>query len=144
MTVREKLEKLSAQVSGGVGSSGITGYETFDLLKESDFAEMVERKIAADKVKKEAEAELELVKGEIEAYMAAVDQTKVGFGRLVVERRSGTTASAISATKLLEQGVSVDQIAEATTPGRQYTFIQITDPQGAAEARAAKKTGGKG
>jgi hypothetical protein len=64
----------------------------------------------------------------VAALGAEVQKVKLWAG-MTFEVRSGRSASKIVATRLLEQGVSLDQIQSATVEGSAYQYVQVNKPK---------------
>jgi hypothetical protein len=94
---------------------------------EMNLQDMVVRRTALDTIKKWAEEELKTMNEELLLLMNEADQDKVRlWDGMRLERRASTTASKIEPTKLLEVGVTLDQIQSATVQGRPYQYVMIT------------------
>lgn len=115
-------------------------YTQFDLLNSPEFEALAaeQRRIAR------ASQEVECFKGknklpgyeypggqkDIEAMLTACDVERVMWrDGYVVKLTQGKSADSISATRLVELGVSLDVIAAATVEGTAWTSVQIVAPK---------------
>lgn len=91
------------------------------------FAELVARKAKLDVELKRGEIEKKWIGDQLLLALAMAEQDRVRLDEqgTILKVGHGASASSISATKLLEQGVTVEQIQAATQPGTPYSFAQI-------------------
>lgn len=107
-------------------------YEGYDLLNSPEFKVMCDRKILLDAQKKATEEELKALSSDIESLLTAEGVEKVLYrDGYQVKIGRGKSPDKLSATRLVEQGVSLDVIANATEEGKPYTFAQIVAPKAA-------------
>ena len=95
--------------------------------EEMTFAQLVSRKHEIDKLEKDIASEKKWI-GEQLLFalgMAEQERVKVLGGHWVLKVGYGRTASKIEPTKLVELGVSVEDIQAATKEGTPYSFAQI-------------------
>lgn len=105
-------------------------YEAYPLLNSPEFNELVTEKATLDIQKKVAEERLKEIGPEIEAMLMGAGVDAVGWGEgFTVKIGRGRAADKIVPTRLLEAGVTVEQIAAATEEGKPYTFAQIVTPK---------------
>ncbi len=92
--------------------------------------ELVGKKRTLDMVKKETEERLQWVGGQLMIAMAAAEVEKVKLqDGATLKIGYGRSADKIEPTKLLEQGVTVEQIKAATVEGKPYSYAQILQPK---------------
>ncbi len=122
--------KVKAKIEQEKGRGDVPLASRYEMTAEAEWQDAVARYEVLKRIVKYAEGEIDKMKGDIELPLIAegVDAVLMPQG-WVVKRGSGRTASKISATRLVELGVSVDLIAEATEEGREYTYAQVVVPK---------------
>ena len=95
-----------------------------------DFADIID---VRDSLKAEIDrqtAELKEINDQllVVARAAGIQKVKL-WGSMTFELRNGRSASKLVATKLLEQGVTIDQIQAATEEGAAYQYVQVNKPK---------------
>lgn len=107
-------------------------FESVDDHWPGDFATLASRKRFLDVIIKTYEEEKKAI-GEqllLALAMAEVDRVKLDTDGTILKVGHGRSASKIEPTKLLEQGVTVEQIKAATVEGVPYDFAQIVIGKG--------------
>lgn len=115
-------------------------YKDFDLLNSPEFDELAEEQRRVAQMSREVECFKG--KGKVEGYAYPGGQKDIeamllgsGVERVlwkdgyIVKTTSGKSADTISATRLLELGVSMDTIAAATVEGTVWTSVQMVAPR---------------
>jgi hypothetical protein len=123
---KAKVDRVAGKLSK---EQAIPDIDQFPMLTEPDYVELLSNFHRLTIVKRFVEKQLELIKGEVEIGLMASDVTAVRWQDCVLKQGRGRTADKLSATRLVELGVAVETIAEATTEGREYTFPQIVLPK---------------
>jgi len=106
-------------------------FESLERNPNSDqtmtFTQLVEKKQELDAMEKLVEREKKWVGDQLLLALgcSGEERVKVLDGNYVLKVGNGRSASKIEPTKLLEQGVTVEQIQQATTEGKPYSFAQI-------------------
>lgn len=126
MTVKERIQ---AQVDKTKRVDEISSIDDHPMLADPDMKVKLELKRKLDAVKKYTEAKLKELGQEIEIALIAEGVDGVMWDGCVVKQGRGRAGDKIVATKLVEQGVSLDVIAAATEEGKPYTFAQIVVPK---------------
>ena len=94
------------------------------------FPDAIERR---DVLKTEIEqmtAELKEINDQLLVAARASEITKVTlWAGMTFEIRNGRSASKLQPTKLLEQGVTIEQIQAATEEGTPYQYVQVNKPK---------------
>jgi hypothetical protein len=98
----------------------------------SSFRELVEIKKHADQLEKMAKLAKDWAGDQLllALAMSEHDRVRLDAEGTLLKVGNGRSASKIEPTKLLEQGVSVDQIKAATVEGKPYSFCQIVPVKG--------------
>lgn len=115
-------------------------YQTFDLLNSPEFKELADQAIIVAQMSKRVEAfkgkgkiegwEFNGGQRDLEAMITASEAEKVGYENgFVIKLTRGQSAPSVSATRLVELGVSLDIIAEATVDGTPWTSVQVVAPK---------------
>lgn len=115
-------------------------YTQFDLLNSPEFKELADTAIIIAQMSKRVEAfkgkgkiegwEFNGGQKDLEAMITASEAEKVGYENgFVIKLTHGQSASSISATRLVELGVSLDIIAQATVDGVAWTSVQVVAPK---------------
>lgn len=128
--LREKLEGATPPPSNQ--EFDLLGSPEFDALAaEAQRIQEMSRTVEAFKGKGSVPGyEFNGGQKDIEAMLTASDVEAVLWrDGYVVKIGKGRSADTISATKLVEQGVSLDIIAAATVEGKPYTYAQIVAPK---------------
>jgi hypothetical protein len=91
------------------------------------FSQLVEIKRIADSMEKIAKTAKDWAGDQLllALAMSEHDRVRLDAAGTLLKVGNGRSASKIEPTKLLEQGVSVDQIKAATVEGKPYSFAQI-------------------
>lgn len=133
---KTELEKMAAQASMPQDTQ-IKALMKFVAIREVDgelqewgYKELLDAKIHLDEATKTMEEQKKWVSDQLKSALELVgkEAVKIRDG-MVLKIGRGATASKIEPTKLLEQGVTVEQIQAATVPGKPYTFAQIERPK---------------
>lgn len=133
---KQQLEKAQTEL-------GVKGWEEVDALLEAEvvftmgdktltlpFNEAVSMKNELDRHKKQIESELKELGENLKLAMLGAEQQKVRlWDGMTFEVREGRSPSKLEPTKLLEQGVSIEQIQAATVDGTPYQYVLINRPK---------------
>lgn len=123
MTVAEKWKaKLAKDV--------IPDNTQLEMTADAAWVEKVDLKRRLDAVVKWAEAKRKELAQDIEIALISEGVEAVRWDGCLVKQGKGRTADKLSPTRLVELGVSIDVIAQATEEGKPYTFAQIVVPKG--------------
>ena len=102
----------------------VTEFDTVESLKDSEFNDLVKRRVSLKRRQDKLAAELKEINKDTLALMLAADVKKVGCNGYVISQVDGCSRS-LSAAKLLEQGVDPVKI-EAATKETRYTSLRIS------------------
>lgn len=105
----------------------LPSWEKFEDLAEFDFDAACAKRYELKKLISQAEAEIKQLDETIGAALTAVGVKSVEWKGRQVTQADGRSASRIIPAKLLENGVTAEQIEASTEPGKPYTYIQIKD-----------------
>lgn len=110
--------------------STLQEFESVDETYPGTFLELVERKKYLDITIKEYKEENKAISDQLlmALAMTELDKVKLDMDGTILKIGNGRSPSRIIPTKLLEQGVTVDQIKAATVDGSPYSFAQIMLP----------------
>lgn len=120
---KTELEKATAELA-------VKPYTEYPLLTDPEFQSMAEEfDVLCIRIGRDEERKKMLSK-DLEAYLTSAEAPKVElWDGLKLKIGNGRTASSVSVTKLLELGVPLTTIQEATVDGKPYTFCQIERPR---------------
>ena len=103
----------------------VTEFDTVESLKDSEFNDLVKRRVSIKRRQDKLAAELKEINKDTLALMLAADVKKVGCNGYVISQVDGCSRSIISAAKLLEQGVDPAKIEAATKEGTRYISLRF-------------------
>lgn len=128
---KEKAALAKKNRPGNPAESVAPNWDRFPGIFPDDFPTTVARIAEITDLMKQLEEEKRSLAADVEAYIIAAEETAVsvdfedGGIRLVPTRVTSRTERRIKAEKLLERGVSTEDIDYATTGGTEYTYVQV-------------------
>lgn len=134
---KQQLEKAAAEMN-------LPAWDSVNELAESEitatgidgevtiyaFPDAIERRAEIKTAMESLEKEMKEINDQLLVAARAAEVTKVTlWAGMTFELRSGRSASKLVATKLLEQGVTIEQITAATEEGTPYQYVQVSKPK---------------
>lgn len=102
-----------------------------EYLVVNNFADLAARRIEAKHKLDRIEKEVMTLNLELAAMLKTADAKTVRFGQHRLTVGHSTTGGKLDRTKLLDQGVTAEQLARATTPKKQgRAYITVTQLKG--------------
>jgi len=140
MATKSKLEKMAeeAAIPPYTSVEGLLAAEVHVDASISpsqtnvvySFDEAIKRRIEIKGMQDKLAAEYKALNDELLLLMLAENQKKVAlWDGMTFEVRQGRGASKIEATILLEKGVPLETIQEATVEGVAYQYVQVNVPK---------------